>query len=461
MILSDLFERFAKQSPVCVMAQGIMERVLAPSVIDQLFEQASERQYTRTLLFSTLVDLMGAVVCQARPSLHAAYQAKSDKIEASLRAVYDKIDGVETVVSEALVRHTAETLGPVIDALGGELPAWLPGKPIRILDGNHLPGTEHRLKPLRDTRAAALPGQALVLLDPQKMLIDDVILCEDGHAQERSLTPDLVARVRPGEVILGDRNFCTTALLFGFVERGADFLIRQHASTLYMGNGPLETPTPGGRCETGEVFEQARVLHHPDGRSLTVRCITLRLDQPTRNGEVDIRLLTTLPASVADAATVARLYRRRWTLETAFQELEATLNSEIETLGYPKAALFAFSLALVSYNVLAGVKAALRAVHGQATVQQTLSGYYLADEIAGTYRGMMIAIPGPEWAVFIICTVAEFASALIDLARRVRLSAFKKHPRGPKKPPLKKRRDAKKKHVATARLLNPSWGGVR
>jgi hypothetical protein len=32
--------------------------------------------------------------------------------------------------------------------------------------------------------------------------------------------------------------------------------------------------------------------------------------------------------------------------------LEATLNSEITTLGYPKAALFAFCVALVSYNFL-------------------------------------------------------------------------------------------------------------
>ena len=56
-------------------------------------------------------------------------------------------------------------------------------------------------------------------------------------------------------------------------------------------------------------------------------------------------------------------------------------------------------MALVSYNVLSVVKAALRSVHGVEAVEE-VSGYYLADEIAGTHRGMMIAIPADEWVVF-------------------------------------------------------------
>ena len=84
------------------------------------------------------------------------------------------------------------------------------------------------------------------------------------------------------------------------------------------------------------------------------------LDKPTRDGDGEIHILTNLPKKVARAKTVADLYRKRWTIETAFQELEATLNGEINTLGYPKAALFAFCVALVSYNLMSVIKAALR-----------------------------------------------------------------------------------------------------
>ena len=46
MILSDVFERFAQDSPLSVMAQGVLENALSPRVVDQLFEDVAERQYT-------------------------------------------------------------------------------------------------------------------------------------------------------------------------------------------------------------------------------------------------------------------------------------------------------------------------------------------------------------------------------------------------------------------------------
>src|SRR3954451_14997785 len=149
MILGHIFERFARQSPITVMARAAVEHALAPEAIDALFERTAERQYTRTLLFSSVVDLMGAVVPKAPPAVNAAYRARAEALGVSLRAVYDKLDRTEPGISAELVRHTARTLRPVITAMHGERAAWLPGYSIKILDGNHLAGTEHRLKELR------------------------------------------------------------------------------------------------------------------------------------------------------------------------------------------------------------------------------------------------------------------------------------------------------------------------
>lgn len=44
---------------------------------------------------------------------------------------------------------------------------------------------------------------------------------------------------------------------------------------------------------------------------------------------------------------------------------------------------------------------------------------YLADEIAGVYRGMMIAIPAPHWEAFRRLSVVEFAALLRELASKV------------------------------------------
>jgi len=183
-----------------------------------------------------------------------------------------------------------------------------------------------------------------------------------------------------------------------------------------------------------------------------VRRITVELDQPTRDGERTIHIATNLPEKDADALTVARLYRQRWTLETAFQELEAALHGEIDTLGYPKAALFAFCIALVSYNVLSTIKAAVRSVHGVAAAE-ALSGSDLAEEIAGTHRGMMIAVPKDEWVVFHDLSPEQMGQFLQELARAMRLHEYRKQPRGPKKPRPKRQSGAKIKHVATSKLL--------
>lgn len=450
MVMNEVFERFAQQSPVCVMVQAALENVLSPAALDEIFEETAKRQYTRELLFSTVVQLMSEVVCRVRKSVHAAYQMRRERLNVSLEALYDKLNGMELGVMEALVGHTYQHLAPVQDIWLADKPGPLPGFEVRIVDGNHLAGTQHRLKPLRRLRAGALPGQALVVYDPHRKLITHMIGCEDAHAQERTLTGALFDLINQGQVWIADRNFCTTPILSGIVDRDAYFLIRQHASTLYV---LAETaPRQVGRVPSGTVYEQQLDLRHLNAAVFSVRRITIHLDQPTRDGETEVHVLTNLPRTI-NACALAERYRDRWTIERAFQEIEAALQGEIDTLAYPKAALFAFGLALVASNVLAVVKGALVATQEKFTDTDEVSGYYLAEEIASTYHGMIIALPENTWARYHNLDATALAHALCQLAARVNPVCFRKHKRGPKKPQPRKQSGAKIKHVSTARLL--------
>src|SRR4051812_4632544 len=451
MLLGDVFERFAQDSPLSVMARGVMENALGPKLVDELFEHVADKQYTKRLLFSSIVDLMSLVVCRIRPAIHSAYQAQAETLDATIQAVYGKLDRTEPALSAALVHTTAARLGPVLDAMNGARAPWLPDYHIKILDGNHPAGTEHRIKELRTIGAGALPGQALVVLDPRLMLVTDVVLCEDGHAQERSLLGQVLGLVRAQDLWIEDRNFCTTNFLFGIAGRRASFVVRQHASTLHWEFAGKRRAC--GRIDTGKGFEQTIRATNDAGEILILRRITVVLDKPTRDGDAEIHLLTNVPAKDARAKVIAELYRRRWTIETAFAELEATLNGEINTLGYPKAALFTFCVALVSYNVLSTVKAALRSVHGEEVVAKDVSGYYVANEIRRVHDGMMIAIPEDEWVVFHDRTPEVMAAVLVQLAKAVRLPKYQKGTRGPKKPQPAKQSGAKIKHVATSKIL--------
>lgn len=449
MLLGPIFDRFVQESPVSVMVRGAVEHALAAGQLDELFEQHTQRQYTRSLLFSTVVDLMGLVVTGVRKSVHAAYQASADAIAVSLTSVYNKLHGVEPDLSAELVRHTARRLTPVLRHLGGIVPDWVEGYRTRILDGNHLAATEHRLAETRDNAAAPLPGQALVVFEPALGLVTDVFPCADGHAQERSLLDRVVATLAERDLWLADRNFCVRAFLLAIVERGASFAIRQHEKLAWE---PAGKRYSRGRIEGARVSEQRVAIRNDDGERVFLRRVVLALDKPTRDGDTQLAVLTNLPESAADARAVGRLYRRRWTIEEAFAELATALVSEIDTLCYPQAALFVFAVALAAYNVLGLVKGALRAAHGAEKAEE-VSGYYLADEIAGTYRGMMIAIPEEQWAVFGNLTTEQLADLLREWAGKVRLAAFRRHRRGPKKPPVKRRYSKQHPHVSTAQLL--------
>lgn len=457
MMLPKVFENFVNGSPVSVMLRAVMEHALPAAEIDQLFTDTAEQQYTRELLFSALVDVMAEVVCRIRPSVHAGYQADPAKFGVSIRAVYDKLEHTEPGIAAALVAHAAGKLAPIIQRLGGGLPALLSGYRVRILDGNHLAGTEHRLKELRTLAAGALPGQTLAVLDAATMLVTDVLCCEDGHAQERAVLPAVIPLIAERDAWVADRNFCTTEFWFALATRHAFGVIRHHANLSWQAIGKRRYV---GRGDTGRVYEQRGRIYDESGKALELRRITVALDKPTRDGDTEIHILTNLPARVR-AKMIARLYQKRWTIEKAFQELTVALKCEVNTLAYPKAALFGFCVALLAFNVLSVVKAALRAAHGVAEIEAILSTYYLADEIAGTYRGMMIAIPEKHWDVFATMTPVRLARVLKELARRVDLDKLRKHPRGPKKPPPRRQRSQGVTHVATARVLDKRKAGSK
>ncbi len=448
MIYQEAFALFSKESPVTVMMRAAMENVFSARRLDRLFGDAAIRQYEDELLFSTVADLMGLAVTKVRPSIHAAYQHRKERVNVSIKAVYDKLNGIEPQVCRAMVVQTADQLGRLIGAMKAELPDLLPGYRVRILDGNHLRRTQRRLKELREINSAPLPGQALVVLDPARMLAIDVFPCEDAHAQERSLLTAVLETVRKGDLWIADRNFCTVGFLCGIAQRESHFVIRQHGKLPWRPEGK---PKRIGRCATGVVYEQKAVVTDEHGMEHTLRRITVQLDEPTRDGDMEVHVLTNLPAAIS-AKTIANLYLQRWTIEAAFGEIATTLRGELETLAYPKAALFGFCTALAMYNLLSVIKAAIRVTHRVGN--DKLSAYYLADEIAATYRGMMIVLPPPAWRErFAELSIARMAATLIRLAKQVRLSQFRKHPRGPKKPPNafnKKYRN----HVSTKRILD-------
>lgn len=332
--------------------------------------------------------------------------------------------------------------------MGDSPVSMLSGYELRIADGSCLASTEHRLKVTRDDKAAPLPGKAIVIFDPTSKLVLDILCEEDAYTQERALFGLLLLKVKPKQVWMADRNFCTAHFLTSIDQKKAFFVIREHKSIPYT---PLSELKPVGKIKTGKLFSQmisisfgARVIH--------CRRIVLQLYKPTRDGEKEICILSNLPPEISDGK-IAQMYQRRWNIETLFQTVTQNFNGEIKTLAYPQAALFSYSMALVTYNILATIKYILSVVHGWGKIEAGISDYYLVDEIQGTYRGMIIAVPENDWQVISELELSSLVEWLKYLANNVYLKSFRKTPRGIKKPKAPLKADPKRPHISTARLL--------
>lgn len=457
MVMDAVVERFVEQSPVTVMTRLALQRALAAEWIDALFEQRCEQQYTRELLFSTTVELMSVVAVGMRPSVHAAAKACKD-LPVSVQALYDKIKRTEPALVRGLVQGSAQQLAPVLSPIRQGQSPTVRGYRLRIVDGNHLPASQKRLKPLRTFRGAALPGQSLVVYDPDWDMVVDLMPGEDGHAQERTLMPPLQAQAQPGDLWIADRNFSTRNILLGWHERGAGLIVREHGAS--PNPRALEASRRAGRIETGMVGEQKVAIENDAGQQVMLRRIRLELDEPTEDGETVIVLLTNLPKSQFTARKIARLYRRRWNIENLFQRLESALHSEVTSLGHPRAALLAFGVAVLAYNALAVLQAAVRATHDLQAADIELSSYYLATEIKAQYTGMMTAVVALAWQAYEALTARQLGRVLLEIAAYVDPMALRKHPRGPKKTKKKGYVSGAvaRRHVATSQVLKE--GGV-
>ncbi|EPX55268.1 Mobile element protein [Cystobacter fuscus DSM 2262] len=140
-----------------------------------------------------------------------------------------------------------------------------------------------------------------------------------------------------------------------------------------------------------------------------------------------------------------------------FGELEAVLESEVRSLGQPKAALLAFGVAVMAYNVLSVVKAAVEVGQEEEAAKRgwQVSTFYIATEVKATYSGMMTAVEPQEWSGQGEESAEQLSEVLLELAKQVKLSTLRKHPRAAKKKVKKGYVSAEeaRKHVATARVL--------
>ena len=306
-MFDGVLQKFADRAPASVMVRVLLEHLLNAERLEAWFETTRERQYTRTLLFSSLVGLMLQVVCRVQANVNAAYRHSA--IAVSIVAVYEKLQGVELKTSQELVRwigqesrsssnwvESARCSCRATPSATSTVTVW---PAVRSASKHCAPVPPPPCRVSRWWSSMRTPAWSAT--------------CFPVRTGTPRSAPCCPRFRRAGELWITDRNFCVSAFLVAIAAAKADCIIRHHAGRNVK---PLRPLQPAGDSPSGPVFEQAVEIYNEDGQRLwSGRRIVVKRHTPTRNGDRILALLTTLPPEVAAAPTVAALYRTRWTIE--------------------------------------------------------------------------------------------------------------------------------------------------
>ena len=439
-----IFDKFCAAAPFAVLVQ-LLARESISSDFQKIFDDHRGRQYDDKLLFPAMGNAIADVVLGLCKSPNKAYEKHRKSLRVARSTFYDKLNCTSHELSEAVVAFSGDQTKELQDSLGYQQWDGLDGYRLLALDGNHLQHTDKRLKPLRDIEQAALPGTAVARFDLGRQIFDRVYLLPDAHLQESTCCDAVVSDLNEKDVIVADRHFCIVAFLEAIDVKGAGFIIRHH--------GRLKGELLGkrrclGRTDTGVVYEQQ---FKPSKTSdLTIRRITIELDEPTQDGDTEVHVLTNLPDTIC-GKHIVQLYPRRWDEEYGFYYLKTCYNSELKSIGHPLAALFIFAMTVYSYNIFQIIKATLYTEHDEDDVEN-LSHYNISCEIATNTPGMLIVLEDEDWIGLAPRSQAGLTRLLRQIAASIPIENYRKSKRGPKKP-KKRKANQKSKHASTGRLL--------
>ncbi len=441
-----MFDRFCQVAPVSVLGMISVRWCFSDAIIDEIFEAERDSQYTRDLTFSACVELLAEVALYGTPSVNAAIKNVTDSLPVSTSAIYQKLRNVEPQVCEALISVPAARAARLIKGFKATRAQPISKYRLKIVDGNYLQRSERRIAELRDSTIAAIPGMAMVVYDYATDLITHAALDENGHASESSKFKELPKFLSKDDLLMGDRRYCSLKL-FEIVEScEAKFLIRKTKNLVLTFD---EVKKCKGQCKTGQVEYGSATLS--DGRK--VFAIIIKRKKPAKDGTKEVILLTNLTIGSRLAVKLADLYLERWKIEEAFRQLTEYLSCEVKTLGYPRAALLAFSLAVTAYNCMRCVKGAMAFRFGTEHVDENLSMYHLGLHLKQTIPGALIALDESDWCMVDQMSPTEVVIKMKEIAGNICFDKFRKDRRSKPKTPRQPARRRQHVHAATAKIL--------
>jgi hypothetical protein len=217
------------------------------------------------------------------------------------------------------------------------------------------------------------------------------------RAHETGQLAAVHAALAPGDVLLGDRAFCSYAHLAVLVQRGLHGVFRLHQRQL-ADFRPGRGHVPPGRSANPENLPRSRWVRllgsedqvvawsKPKRRpgwmtpaqfaalpdELVVRELRYRVEAPGYRTRSVILVTTLLDAEAYPASALAELYLCRWRIEVDLKHLKITMNMDVLRCETVEGVLKELAVFALAYNLVRSVMAESAAAQGVAVERISL-----------------------------------------------------------------------------------------
>jgi len=239
---------------------------------------------------------------------------------------------------------------------------WL-GRRVRVIDGTGLsmpdtPSNQAQWPQPKSQRAGCgFPVMRLVVIFG--LASGAALAWAKGSlaAAERPLSRLIWDTLAAGDVLLGDRGFCSFAEFVLLLGRGVDSVVRLHGRRDWrvrerLGkNDWLVEWTKSGPCPKTATPEEWAAM--PD--TLRVRQVAITVDVPGWRSKTVMVATTLLEAKAFPARDLAELYHRRWRAELFLRDLKITLGMDVLRCKTPAMIEKELTMLMAAYNLVRGL----------------------------------------------------------------------------------------------------------
>jgi hypothetical protein len=277
---------------------------------------------------------------------------------------------------EARQRLPEELIGELVRRTGASIlqkakPSWLfHGRAVKIADGSSvvMPDTPRNQKayPQPNSQAPGLGFPIARILVIFSLAVGTVLDAAVGPYQgketsELALLRQIDRQFQSGDILLGDRFFCSYWVIADMKKRGVDVVVRLHqcrSADFRRGRrlGPEDHVVTWSKPKAIPDW-MSRAEYEAMPAALTIREVRVRVRDKSKRVRQLVIVSTLLDARTYPAQELGDLFRQRWHAELDLRALKTHMKMEMLRTRSPEMVRKEIGVHLLAYNLIRGLMA--------------------------------------------------------------------------------------------------------